>query len=164
MAKPGRLPDFRKMYPKASEEVIEVLRETERKMQYQEYDLKAEKAIIDQEEEQIKTIPSREDSYERLLEVDIQFLDDGEKVEDQVIQKIQCEMLHKALSFLSEEEQNLIRLLFFEERTEREVAEAMGIYRNAVHKQKKRILRKLKNILKIFKFRVCRICSQRGNK
>ena len=150
MAKPGRLPDFRKMYPEASEEVIEVLRETERKMQYQEYDLKAEQTIIDQNAQQIKTIPSREDSYERLIELDIQFLDDGEKVEDQVIQKIQCEMLHKALSFLSEEEEKLIRLLFFEERTEREVAEAMGIYRNAVHKQKKRILQKLKNILKNF--------------
>ena len=150
MAKPGRLPDFRKMYPEASEEVIEVLRETERKMQYQEYDLKAEQTIIDQNAQQIKTIPSREDSYERLIELDIQFLDDGEKVEDQVIQKIQCEMLHKALSFLSEEEEKLIRLLFFEECTEREVAEAMGIYRNAVHKQKKRILHKLKNILKKF--------------
>ena len=138
------------MYPEASEEVIEVLRETERKMQYQEYDLKAEQTIIDQNAQQIKTIPSREDSYERLIELDIQFLDDGEKVEDQVIQKIQCEMLHKALSFLSEEEEKLIRLLFFEERTEREVAEAMGIYRNAVHKQKKRILHKLKNILKKF--------------
>ncbi len=34
MAKPGKLPDFRKMYPEVSEEVIEVLRETERKMQY----------------------------------------------------------------------------------------------------------------------------------
>lgn len=164
MAKPGRLPDFRKMYPEASEEVIEVLKETERKMQYQEYDLKAEQTIIDQDEQQIKTIPSREDSYERLIELDIQFLDNGEKVEDQVIQKIQCEMLHKALSFLSEEEEKLIRLLFFEERTEREVAEAMGIYRNAVHKQKKRILHKSKNILKNFKFRVCRNCSQCGNK
>lgn len=150
MAKPGRLPDFRKMYPEASEEVIEVLRETERKMQYQEYDLKAEQTIIDQEEQQIKTIPSREDSYERLIELDIQFLDDGENVEDQVLRKMQREMLHKALSLLSDEEEELIRLLFFEERTEREVAELMGIYRNAVHKQKKRILHKLKNILKKF--------------
>ena len=138
------------MYPEASEEVIEVLRETERKMQYQEYDLKAEQTIIDEDAQEIRVIPSREDSYERLIELDIQFLDDGEKVEDQVIQKIQCEMLHKAPSFLSEEEEKLIRLLFFEERTEREVAEAMGIYRNAVHKQKKRILHKLKNILKKF--------------
>ena len=56
-------------------------------------------------------------------------------------------MIHKALSFLSDEEEKLIRLLFFEERTEREVAELMGIYHNAVHKRKKRILRKLKNIL-----------------
>ena len=44
MAKAGRLPDFRKMYPEASEEIISVLKETERKMQYQEYDLKAEQA------------------------------------------------------------------------------------------------------------------------
>ena len=150
MAKPGRLPDFRKMYPEASEEVIEVLKETERKMQYQEYDLKAEQTIIDQDAQEIRVIPSREDSYERLIELDIQFLDDGENVEDQVFQKIQSEMIHKALSFLSDEEEKLIRLLFFEERTEREVAELMGIYHNAVHKQKKRILHKLKNILKKF--------------
>ena len=123
MAKPGRLPDFRKMYPEASEEVIEVLRETERKMQYQEYDLKAEQTIIDEDAQEIRVIPSREDSYERLIELDIQFLDDGENVEDQVFQKIQSEMIHKALSFLSDEEEKLIRLLFFEERTEREVAE-----------------------------------------
>ena len=59
-------------------------------------------------------------------------------------------MLHKALSSLSEEEEKLIHLLFFEERTEREVAKSMGIYHNAIHKQKKRILRKLKNILENF--------------
>ena len=150
MAKPGRLPDFRKMYPEASKEVIELLKETERKMQYQEYDLKAERTIIDQEAQQIRIIPSREDSYERLVEQDVQFLDDREQVEDQVLRKMQSEMLHKALSLLSDGEEELIRLLFFEERTEREVAETMGIYHNAVHNQKKHILRKLKNILKKF--------------
>lgn len=45
MAKPYKIPDFRKMYPEASEEVIAVLRTTERKMQYQEYDLK-ERGIL----------------------------------------------------------------------------------------------------------------------
>ena len=39
MAKPYKIPDFRKMYPEASEAVISVLRTSERKMQYQEYDL-----------------------------------------------------------------------------------------------------------------------------
>ena len=138
------------MYPEASEEVIEVLRETERKMQYQEYDLKAERIIMDQETQEIRVIPSREDSYERLIEKEVPFLAEGEGIEEQVIQKLQHEMLHKALSSLSEEEEKLIHLLFFEERTEREVAKSMGIYHNAIHKQKKRILRKLKNILENF--------------
>ena len=122
VAKPYKIPYFEKMYPDASKEVIHVLKTTERKMQYQEYDLKREKCIVDAKNNKVTVIPSREDSYERLIELDIPFLDAGEKVEDQVIQKIQCEMLHKALSFLSEEEEKLIRLLFFEERTEREVA------------------------------------------
>ena len=47
MAKPYKIPDFRKMYPEASEEVIAVLRTTERKMQYQEYDLKRARNIVD---------------------------------------------------------------------------------------------------------------------
>ena len=68
MAKPYRLPDFKKIYPEASEEVIAVLKTTERKMQYQEYDLKAERTIIDKEKQTVTVIPSREDSYERLLE------------------------------------------------------------------------------------------------
>ena len=49
MAKPYKIPDFRKLYPEASEEVIAVLRMTERKMQYQEYDLKVERTVVDQE-------------------------------------------------------------------------------------------------------------------
>ena len=36
MAKPYKIPEFKKLYPEASEEVIAVLRTTERKMQYQE--------------------------------------------------------------------------------------------------------------------------------
>lgn len=36
MAKPYKIPDFKKLYLEASEEVIAVLRTTERKMQYQE--------------------------------------------------------------------------------------------------------------------------------
>ena len=150
MAKPGKLPDFRKIYPETSEAVIEILRETERKMQYQDYDLKAGRTIRDPKSQQIIFQPSREDSYERLVEQDMVFLDDEEMVEDQVIQKIQNEMLHKAISLLSDEEEKLIHLLFFEERTKREAAEMMGIYHNAVHKKKKRILQKLKNILENF--------------
>ncbi len=135
MAKPYKIPDFRKLYPEASEEVIAVLRTTERKMQYQEYDLKIERTIIDHKTQAVRVIPSREDSYERLLEQDVQF--EGEnQTEELAIQRMEFEQLYKALSLLSEDEQYLIRQLFFEERTERDLAEELKIYHNAVHKRK----------------------------
>lgn len=146
MAKPYKIPDFRKLYPEASEEVIAVLRSTERKMQYQEYDLKTEKAMIDHKTQTVQVIPSREDSYERLLEQDVQFEDEG-RTEELAMQRMEFEQLYKALSLLSEDEQYLIRQLFFEERTERDLAEELKIYHNAVHKRKNRILKKLKNVL-----------------
>ncbi|MCD8196487.1 MAG: sigma-70 family RNA polymerase sigma factor [Lachnospiraceae bacterium] len=147
MAKPYKIPDFRKMYPEVSEEIIAVLKVSERKMQYQEYDLKTEQIIIDQEKQSVKVIPSREDSYERLGELAELFLENAESAEEQALQNLQKKGVHRALKLLSADEEYLIRQLYFEERTERELAEELGIYHNAVHKQKKRILRKLKKIL-----------------
>lgn len=146
MARPYKIPDFRKMYPEAGEEVIAVLRTTERKMQYQEYDLKTERTIIDHKTQTVQVIPSREDSYERLLEQEVQFAGESQ-TEELAIQNLQFEQLYKALSRLREDEQYLIKQMFFEERTERELAEELSIYHNAVHKRKNRILKKLKNIL-----------------
>ena len=40
MAHERRIPNYRKMYPAASEEVIAVLRQSERRLQYLEYDIK----------------------------------------------------------------------------------------------------------------------------
>lgn len=56
MAKPYRLSDFKKIYPEANEEVIAVLKITERKMQYQEFDLKAEQIIIDEEKQTVTQV------------------------------------------------------------------------------------------------------------
>lgn len=144
MAKAYRIPDYRKMYPEADEEVISLLRTTERKMQYQEYDLKTEQTIISQEDQTITTIPSREDSLERLAEQEVQFAEEAESVEETALRKLQYEQLHKALSLLPDDERELIDRLFFQGQTEREAAECMGIYRNAVHKRKNHILKKLK--------------------
>ena len=144
MAKAYRIPDYRKMYPEAGEEVISLLRTTERKMQYQEYDLKTEQTIISQEDQTITTIPSREDSLERLAEQEVQFAEEAESVEETALRKLQYEQLHKALSLLPDDERELIDRLFFQGQTEREAAECMGIYLNAVHKRKNHILKKLK--------------------
>lgn len=55
--------------------------------------------------------------------------------------------LARCLFLLPEDEQELIRKLFYEGLTEREYAAEKGIYPNAVHKKKVRILGKLKKLL-----------------
>ena len=150
MAKPYRIPDFKKMYPEASEEVIAVLKTTERKMQYQEYDLKNEQTVIDEENQKVTVIPSREDSYERLGEMAVQFAGEVPSTEEQVLRRMESEQLHKALSFLSDYERYLIRQIYFEERTERDLAEELGCSQNAVNKRKQRILEKLRGLIENF--------------
>lgn len=150
MAKPYRIPDFRKLYPEASEEVIAVLRTTERKMQYQEYDLKVERTVVDQENRTVEQIPSREDSYERMLEQNIQFAEDAASAEEQALKNIETQQLHKALLLLSDDERDLIERLFFQEQTEREIAAVYGLSQNAVNKRRKRVLDKLRELIKDF--------------
>lgn len=150
MAKPYRIPDFKKMYPEASEEVIAVLRTTERKMQYQEYDLKIAQTIVDQEGQIITVIPSREDSYERLLEQGRLFADEGDNVEEAAIQTIQSQQLHKALSMLSKDERILMEQIFFEGRTERELAAEYQISQKGINKRRQRILERLRELLENF--------------
>lgn len=148
MAKPYLIPNFKKMYPEASDEIIAVLRTTERKMQYQEYDLKMEQTIVDQTELTVEIIPSREDSYERLLDMDMQFRDESASAEDLAIRNFQAQQLHKALSVLSEDERYLIDQLYFQEKTERELAAQLGVSQNAINKRRQRILERLRGLLK----------------
>ena len=148
MAKPYRLSDFKKIYPEASEEVIAVLKTTERKMQYQEYDLKAERTIIDKEKQTVTVIPSREDSYERLLEASVQFMDQASETEELVIRKLEAEQLHRAISCLDDDDQYLIQQLYFEGRTERELAEELRLSQKGINKRRKRILNFLIELMK----------------
>lgn len=152
MAKPCKLPDFRKIYPEASEEVIAVLKITERKMQYQEYDLKAEQTIIDEETQTVTVIPSREDSYERMKEAAVQFTSQIPGPEELVIQRMEAEQLYKAISCLSADDQYLIRQLYFEERTERDLATELQLSQKGINKRKNRILSILRELMKNFCF------------
>ncbi len=147
MAYPYKIPYFKKMYPDASKEVLDVLKVTERKMRYQEYDLKTEKFIVDSENNKVTVIPSREDSYERLLDIGVQFEEKAPGVEEQMLGRMEAEQLHKVLSFLSADEQYLIQEIYFHERTERDLAKELGYSQNAINKRKKRILDKLRRLM-----------------
>ena len=147
MAYPYKIPDFKKIYPNTNKEVLDVLKVTERKMQYQEYDLKTEKFIVDSENNKVTVIPSREDSYERLLDIGVQFEEKAPGVEEQMLGRMEAEQLHKVLSFLSADEQYLIQEIYFHERTERDLAKELGYSQNAINKRKKRILDKLRRLM-----------------
>ena len=68
--------------------------------------------------------------------------------EEFLLDRLEKEELHKAIQKLTKEEQNFIKSLFFDGYTERDYAKKMGVYHNAIHKKKLRILEKLKNFLK----------------
>lgn len=70
-----------------------------------------------------------------------------EDVVETAISKIMIQNLHKAMALLDADDQRLIKLLYFDEQTERQCAEIFGLSKNAVHNRKNRILEKLKNIL-----------------
>ena len=94
-------------------------------------------------------VPSKEDSLERLVySAKCQFADDAEGVEDAVIRIDDLCRLRAALDQLSEEERFLIYALFFDERSERELEEMMGVHRMTLHNRKIRILQKLKKMLR----------------
>ncbi len=126
---------------KVSEEVYREFYRGERKERYFMEDLKNRKVVIDSKTGMVTICPGREDSYERLIDRNIQFEAEEEPMEDWVILSV---ILKGALRNLSKEEQNLIYELYFLDKTEREVGEALKVSQAAIHKRKKRILKRLR--------------------
>lgn len=129
-----------------SEEVYRAYKHFERKEEYFTYDLKAEKFS----RKTASFLPSREDSYERLLEANQQFVIQEVSVQVQVEKLLDAEMVKKALLFLNPEERELINLLFYQEKTEQEVGILLHISQQAVNKRKQAVLIKLRKLLKEF--------------
>ena len=69
--------------------------------------------------------------------------DSSEPFEDKVLCELMIEKLPEVISKLNEEEKNLIREIYFNEMSERELEQIYGISNVAIHKRKKRILKKL---------------------
>ena len=150
MAKPNKIPDFRKMYPEAKEAVITELRKSERKMQYEEYDLKAERAVKDKETNTITFLPAREDSIERLKDQVYSIADDAPGTEEQAIRNICYRQLYQALSHLPGEEKYLIEQLYFMDRSEREMAKEFHLSQKGINKRKAQIIKRLEELMKKF--------------
>ena len=137
-------------YVEVTDEVYMAYTQSDRKMRYFENDLKTERFVLGKEGQVVEVIPSREDSLDRLMDENAQqFPGDEESVENTVLHKLEVDKLHTALAMLTPEEQALIQALFFEERSESEMAVELGISQPAVYKRKVKILKKLKLFLEI---------------
>lgn len=86
-----------------------------------------------------------DDNYENFHE----FIGDADVTPTEAIDSIYKDSLSKAMSSLTADEADLITALFFEGKTERQYADELGVFRNAVHKKKTRILAKIKKIIEI---------------
>ena len=139
--------NYREKYPNLSDEVIEVLQKSDRKMEYQQYDRKVERCRIDSLKQSVTYIPSWEDSYDRLIENDHQFAVDGESVEDSAVKAVMIENMLNCLKLLSPQEQDLITELFFEGLSEHQLSRKTGIPRMTLHDRKIKILNKLKKLM-----------------
>lgn len=105
-----------------SKELYETYYKGQCKEKYFTHDLKQEHTKVDKETGEMIVIPSREDSYERLLEAEKQFAEEAENVEDVAVREVMLEKLNEALRILTDEETAIIHALFYQEISEVELA------------------------------------------
>ncbi len=101
------------------------------------------KIEIDLEKEKVTFIPSREDSLDRLMELGFEKEDTSFSTEaiDTAV------MVEQALDQLSFDERYIIESLFYNGKTEQELADEYGIAQKNMHMRKVRILAKLNRII-----------------
>ena len=158
-------PNYKKVYPgeDISAEVMEVLRQTDRKSKYIEYDLKRGVTVFFNNKTGEITEPwdpfgilgdygpSREIPLEMLLE-------SGEKAVDYIIDGLGDPLnvviareliteLYRYLAMLNKDERKLINGLFFFYMTQTAYAKFIGKKQPEVNEMKKRTLKKLKKII-----------------
>ena len=74
-------------------------------------------------------------------------IDNSEDIATEVVHKIMLDKLRNSILLLPDDDQNLIREIFFEELSERTLAEKYSVSQVAIHKRKVKILDKLKKII-----------------
>ena len=127
-----------------SKEVYREYKRAEDKERYFMKRLKTGRFVVDEKNQTVTYVPGRETSYERLLEEDWAFAAHGESMDDIMVKAHLIETLEMALQSLTDEELDLIRKIFYLEKSEREVSAAYHLTQTAIHKRKKKILKKLK--------------------
>lgn len=126
-----------------TEEFYKEYYKMDRRRRYLEEDIKVGRSKRDPETGRVIFKPSKEDSYNRLMEAGEQF-QANQVVEDIVCDKAVLLVLQEALKELDEEERQIITGLYYEDLTTRETGGRINKSHVTVGKKHKRILEKLK--------------------
>ena len=86
-------------------------------------------------------------SMESMDDADSDYTSSSDYVPERAEIAIMMKKLSDCLFMLTDDELELIKAIFFDGVSEREYAQRKGIYHNAVHKKKVRILKKLKDLM-----------------
>ncbi|MBQ8451595.1 MAG: sigma-70 family RNA polymerase sigma factor [Clostridia bacterium] len=90
----------------------------------------------------------RHQSLDISLENGHEFEDEDFSLEDALVKKDEYSNLHKAISSLSQEQQWLVKEVYFKGRPQVDVANELGICKSAISHKLERIFNKIKNFLK----------------
>lgn len=90
---------------------------------------------------------SFEASMDSGIQIEYVLASSQESLEDSIITKDMIEKMLKCLTLLDDDEQHLIRELFFAGKSERQLSKDSGIPLMTINDRKKRILKKLKKLL-----------------
>lgn len=127
-----------------SKEIYEIITKSYRKERYFLEDLKSERFQVNQENQTVNIVRSREDSYERLTQEVYSEFSDGYMFDTMFEQHL---LLSNALCNLKPDEQELMYYLYFKDLTEREYSKISGIPQKTINNRKRRILKKMKYLL-----------------
>jgi RNA polymerase sigma factor (sigma-70 family) len=126
-----------------SEQVYSEYYKMARRERYLESDIKIGHFEVDCDKRSSTYIPSKEDSIERLIEQGLDF-ESNISVEDTACDKAMIRVLSGAMAVLDSDEKNLIKAIYYENQTTREIAEQEKVSHVAIVKRHKKILEKLK--------------------
>lgn len=125
-----------------NKDVYDFLNRSDNHITYIEKTRKSQKVTVDNENERIIYTPSREVSLEQLSDL-------GQEPYADFTELIALKVtLEEAMSKLNDEERNLIVQLFYFDRTEKDLANELGVSQGYLNKLKKKILCKLHDFLK----------------
>lgn len=131
-----------------SEAIYKAYIQGERKMRYFESDLKTERAVYYPDGTIKRLVPSKEDSFDRLVDENyIQFADDSAAVEDIIIHNEEINKLRAAMDSLSKKQKDLLYLRYWQSMSQAEVAKIIGTTQQSISYQERKILSLLKKFL-----------------